>query len=202
MKQEKEHYKILGLQISGLRKVNAITMKFNEKGLTRILGPNEAGKTTAGIDAIQILIRGNKYANKDIITKGKSKAVLIGQIGHYKIHREIPREGTPTLKVTDTNTGEVLKGRIQDFLETFINELTFNPRPFLNKNKNEKLKFMMELCKLDFSKIDTEISALYEKRKLIGQEADRYGEIIVPKKVARVNTSDIIAKKKAIADEN
>lgn len=202
MEDQKEHLKIIGLQINGLRKINAISMKFNETGLTQILGQNEAGKTTAGIDAIQILIRGNKYANKDIITKGKSKAVLIGQIGHYKIHREIPREGTPTLKVVDTNTGEVLKGRIQDFLETFINELTFNPRPFLSKNRNEKLKFMMDLCKIDFSKIDAEISVDYEKRKLIGQEIERYGEIVVPKALSRINTTEIIEQKKKITEQN
>ena len=29
------------------------------------------GKTTLGIDAVQILIRGNKFANKDIVTHGK-----------------------------------------------------------------------------------------------------------------------------------
>lgn len=202
MEDQKEHLKIIGLQINGLRKINAISMKFNETGLTQILGQNEAGKTTAGIDAIQILIRGNKYANKDIITKGKSKAVLIGQIGHYKIHREIPREGTPTLKVVDTNTGEVLKGRIQDFLETFINELTFKPRPFLSKNRNEKLKFMMDLCKLDFSKIDAEIAVHYDKRKLIGQEIDRYGEIVVPKALSRINTTEIIEQKKKITEQN
>jgi DNA repair exonuclease SbcCD ATPase subunit len=199
---EKEHLKIIGLAVDGLRKLKAINMKFNETGLTQILGENEAGKTTLAIDAIQILIRGNKYANKDIVTKGKQKAILVGQVGPYKIHREIPKEGTPTLKVTDTRTGEVLKGRIQDFLDTFINELTFNPRPFLDRNKNEKLKFMMDLCKIDFSKIDAEIAIDYEKRKALGQEIDRYGEIIVPKKVAKVNTFDIIAKKKAINEEN
>lgn len=202
MKEEQEELKVIGLQVDGLRKLKAINMTFAENGLTQILGDNEQGKTTLAIDTFQILIRGNKYANKDIVGKGKSKATLIGQIGPYKISRIIPKDGTPTLKVVDTRTGQPLAGRVQDFLDTLVNELTFNPRPFLDRNKNEKLKFMMELCKLDFSKIDAEIATLYDKRKLTGQEVDRYGEIIVPKKVARVNTSDIIAKKKVVADEN
>ena len=155
-----------------------------------------------GIDAVEILTRGNKFANKDIVTHGKSKATLVGQVGPYKITRVIPRDGTPTLKVVDTRTGQPMTGRVQDFLDTFINELTFDPKPFLDKNKNEKLKFMMDLCKLDFSKIDAEINSLYEKRKSVGQEIDKFGEIIVPKKVSRVNTTDILEEKKKIQEEN
>ena len=202
-KQSEDTLKIINLSVDGLRKVKACELTFNEEGLTQIISTdNEMGKTTLGIDAVQILIRGNKFANKDIVTHGKSKATLVGQVGPYKITRVIPRDGTPTLKVVDTRTGQPMTGRVQDFLDTFINELTFDPKPFLDKNKNEKLKFMMDLCKLDFSKIDAEINSLYEKRKSVGQEIDKFGEIIVPKKVSRVNTTDILEEKKKIQEEN
>ena len=196
-----ENLKIINLSVDGLRKLKAVELTFKENGLTQILGENEQGKSTI-IDAINILIRGNRFANKDIVQKGKSKATLVGQIGPYKISRIIPKDGTPTLKAVDTRTGEALKGRVQDFLDTLINELTFNPRPFLDKNKSEKLKFMMDLCKIDFSGIDKEIDILYNKRKVVGQEIDRYGEIIVPKKVSRINTSSILEQKKIINEEN
>ena len=202
-KQSEDTLKIINLSVNGLRKVSACSLTFNEEGLTQIISTqNEAGKSTLGIDAVEILIRGNKFANKDIVTHGKSKATLVGQVGPYKITRVIPRDGTPTLKVVDTRTGQPMTGRVQDFLDTFINELTFDPKPFLDKNKNEKLKFMMDLCKLDFSKIDAEINSLYEKRKSVGQEIDKFGEIIVPKKVSRVNTTDILEEKKKIQEEN
>ena len=202
-KQSEDTLEIINLSVDGLRKVKACELTFNEEGLTQIISTdNEMGKTTLGIDAVQILIRGNKFANKDIVTHGKSKATLVGQVGPYKITRVIPRDGTPTLKVVDTRTGQPMTGRVQDFLDTFINELTFDPKPFLDKNKNEKLKFMMDLCKLDFSKIDAEINSLYEKRKSVGQEIDKFGEIIVPKKVSRVNTTDILEEKKKIQEEN
>jgi uncharacterized protein YlxW (UPF0749 family) len=199
---EVESLKIIGLAVDGLRKLKAVELKFNETGLTQILGDNEEGKTTLGIDALQILIRGNKYSNKDIVGKGKSKATLVGQLGPYKITRILPREGTPTLKAVDTRTGQALTGRVQDFLETLINELTFNPRPFLFLSKNEKLKFMMDLCKIDFSEMDAQIDSHYNKRKAIGQEIDRYGEIIVPKALSRINTTEIIEQKKKITEQN
>ena len=127
-KQSEDTLKIINLSVDGLRKVKACELTFNEEGLTQIISTdNEMGKTTLGIDAVQILIRGNKFANKDIVTHGKSKATLVGQVGPYKITRVIPRDGTPTLKVVDTRTGQPMTGRVQDFLDTFINELTFDP---------------------------------------------------------------------------
>lgn len=197
-----DNLKIIGIQVNGLRKLKAINLQFNKNGLTQIIGANRMGKTTLAIDAIQILIRGNKYANKDIVAHDKPKATLVGTVGDYKITRVIPKEGTPTLKVVDTRTNQPLTGRVQDFLDTFINELTFNPQPFLKLNRAEKLKFMMDLCKIDFSKENSEISTLYDQRKLLGQEIDRYGEILVPKKVLRIDVTEIVNKKKRIAEDN
>ena len=197
-----EELKIINLSVDGLRRIKAVELKFNENGLTQIIGDNEQGKSTLAIDAIQILIGGNKFANKNIVGTGEAKATIVGQVGPYKVTRVIPKDGTPTLKVVDTRTGEAKTGRVQDFLDSFINELTFNPRPFLSKTKSEKLKFMMDLCKIDFSEIDKQIDIHYNKRKVIGQEIDRYGKIIVPKPVERINTSAIVEQKKKITEAN
>lgn len=49
-----KNYKLIGLQIEGLRLIKAAYLKFKPSGLTQIVGRNATGKSTV-IDAIEIL---------------------------------------------------------------------------------------------------------------------------------------------------
>ena len=70
-KQSEDTLKIINLSVDGLRKVKACELTFNEEGLTQIISTdNEMGKTTLGIDAVQILIRGNKFVLQRLLIIG------------------------------------------------------------------------------------------------------------------------------------
>jgi len=54
--------KILGLEIEGFGIIKAMYLEFKDKGLTRIIGVNNQGKSTA-LKAIETLIGGGKIDN-------------------------------------------------------------------------------------------------------------------------------------------
>ena len=147
--KQKPELKIIGLQIDGIKKLKAIEMKPNQTGLVQIRGKNKQGKTSI-LDALEILIRGNKYITHDMIQHGKGKAEIIGQIGEFTVKRVIT-ENSNRLEIT--KDGFQMANKPQAFLDALVNELTFNPRPFLDKSPEEKLRFMMDLLNIDFSDI-------------------------------------------------
>lgn len=206
--------KILGLKVDGLRKLKAVNLTFNENGLLVIKGENEQGKTTLW-DSIKWLVQGNKHLNQDIISHGKDKAVGELRVGDYIIKRTATKK-TNTLEVKNIKTNQFEKGEVQNFLNTFVNVLTFNPRPFAQKTSLEKYQFCLELFKdqleklskevlgYGFTGIDAKLATLEEERKLKGREVKAFGDldIDVPEKLLRVDLSEILTKKKAVEDSN
>lgn len=203
--------KIIGLKVDGIRKLTAVEMEFAPNGLTIIKGRNKQGKTSV-IDTIHWLISGNKVINGKIINEDKEKANGELQLGNYLIKRTLGK--TPKLEVRNIDTNAPLKGEVQNFLDAFINELTFDPRPFLNKTPYQMLQFALDLFrdKLEakskevlgygFAGIDTELQKLEQERLDTGREVKRFGEIILPEKVEFVDVVELNAKRKEIEERN
>jgi hypothetical protein len=208
--------KIIGLRIDGIRKLTAIEMEFKDKGLIPIKGRNKQGKTTI-IDSVELAIRGNRVANPKLIQNGKDKAEEELILSDYTIKRVISNNGkTPKLEVKNTKTGIRKDGEVQNFLNTLINEVTFNPFPFKNKTAVEKLNFFLDLCKdkleikskellgYGFAGIDSKLESLEEDRKLKGREVKAFGDLdlLAPEKVERVDISATLSKKTEIEKRN
>lgn len=167
-------FKIIGLKVSGIRKLSAIEMDFEENGLIPIVGRNKEGKTSI-LDSIEVLFKGIKSASNGMITHGKSKAQLEADIGTFKIKRVITDKSN-RLEVKAANGGYVLS-KPQEFLDTLFNELTFNPGPFIRKPQKEKLKFIMKLFKIDLTEYEKEINDAMVERTVVGRELKRFGDI-------------------------
>jgi len=214
MKEVTESMKVLGLKIDGLRKLKAIDLEFNESGLLVIKGENESGKTTLW-DSIKWLISGNKHLNQDIIQHGKEKATGELRVGDYVIKRTATKKSN-TLEVRNIKTNLFEKGEVQRFLDTFVNVLTFNPRPFAQKTSLEKYQFCLELFRtqleelsketigISFQGIDTKLQNLEDERLLIGREIKKFGDLdlITPVEAERVDVQELLNKKKEIEDRN
>lgn len=196
--EKKKTYKLIGLQIEGLRLIKAAQLQFKESGLTEIIGSNNAGKSTI-IDAIEILFEGFKQKTDDIISHGSDKAVIIGDLEDFTIRR-VMTEKTDRLEVL-TKAG-FKPQKPQDFLNTLINKLTFRPQVFLDKKPEEKLKSVMEILKIDFTTENTQIATKENERILIGRDIKNLGEKTEAPKVESVDTADLLNQKKAIQDHN
>lgn len=195
--------KIIGLKADGFRKLAAVEMQFSKNGLVPIVGDNEEGKTSI-LNFIQWMILGNKTLNPDIINWDKDKMNGELTLDNYKIERVYPKKGTPKLKVTNLATGKPETGEVQNFLNTFINELTLNPRPFLDLNTLEKVRLFYKLYKIDFTELDKRLTILEDRRLECGRKVNEYGDLDkdVPEKASRVDTTKLFADRKVIEDKN
>ena len=206
-----EELKIIGLKVDGIRKLEAVEMEFAEKGLTVIKGENRQGKTSL-LDTIEWMIKGQKSINKQIVNNDKDQATGELALNKYVIKRATGRSNR--LEVRNSETNELVKGEVQNFLNTFVNELTFNPRPFLDKTPYQMLQFALELFsdKLDakseeilgisFQNIDSKVGNLLNDRLFCGREIKRFGEIQLPEKVEKVDTAKLSEERKQIEDHN
>lgn len=196
----KGEFKIIALQIDGIRKLTAIEMKFKDKGLIRICGKNKQGKTSV-LDSLEILLKGTKYLEKDMLQHGKDRSEVVATIGDYIVKRVITAKSN-RLEIKTVDGGLQMTKKPQAFLDTLINELTFDPRPFLNKSPEQKLQFMMGLLKIDFNKQNYAIDELETERLLVGREVKKIGDVAKVEKVEKVNVQDLIAKKQEIQKHN
>lgn len=173
--------KLIGFQVSNFRRIKAIEMKMTEQGLVQIRGRNEQGKSSV-LDACELLLRGPKSMNMtDIARHGSSEPVKIkgtfeAHDGMYQVERVIDGD---KYKLKITHDGKTISQAPQTFLDTLINELTFDPRPFLNKNDRDKFDFMKRLLKLDTTAIDKQVDpdggTLYMERYHLGRKRDAIG---------------------------
>ncbi len=192
--------KLIGLKIDGVRLLSAVEMEFSDKGLIQIKGPNKQGKTSI-LDSIELLFSGVKKRTEDMIQHGKDRADIIGITNDgYQIKRVL-RNNTDTIEIRKDN--RVWKDMPpQAFLNTLINNLTFNPRPFLDKNSKDKLKFMMELLKIDFTTINKKIQDYEGERLLLGREVKAFGEIEPVEPVQMISIQELLIKKADIEKRN
>lgn len=195
---EKKKYKLIGLQIEGMRLIKAAALQFKPSGLTEIIGKNNQGKSTL-IDAIEILFEGFKQKTDDMISHGQEKAVIIGDLDEFTIKRVITNK-TDRLEVL-TKTG-FKPSKPQDFLNTLINKLTFRPQVFLDKRPEDKLKSVMEILKIDFNAENTAIATKENERILTGRDIKNLGEKAEAPKVDPVDTAELLKQKQHIANFN
>jgi len=195
---------ILGLSIENMRKIRTMNMEFSSKGMTQIKGQNMQGKTTI-IDAWEFLLRGKKYLTTDMISHGQSQAIVSGTLKEgddlYAVTRTVKQGKNPTLKITK-NGGSYSDTTPEAFFKGLINDLTFDPRPFMNRNDREKTKFMMEVAGIDFSKIDAKIKTIFDEREIVGREVKRFGKMDMPEKVKEVSIESLLNEREAIVKHN
>ena len=185
--------KILGLQITNLRKIKAFNYEFKESGLIQIRGKNRAGKSSI-IKAIEMLLRGKKYQPGDVVTHGEDKAEIIANLGEYTIRKTVSKTGNETLKITNKD-GLQVATKPQDFLSTLVNELSFDPKYFLDKDANKKLRYLMDFLNLDFADIDAEIKKLTEERLYIGRRVKEFGDLEKPEEVKEEDLTALTAER-------
>lgn len=194
--------KFVNLAINNIRKIDIIEMELGDSGLVPIKGKNRQGKTSV-LDSFHALLVG-KSITADMVSHGKKKGSVEGilQDGDdlYEVKRVIKPGGGNTIKVIKNGDSVVMKP--QAFLDTLVNKLTFNPRPFMNKSDELKLKFMMNLLDIDFTEIDSKIKDFSDERTLTTRAIKKAGKLTHMEPVERVSVTKLIIKKNEISAAN
>jgi AAA15 family ATPase/GTPase len=169
--------KLIGFQIYNWKAIIVVEMEMTDKGLTIVKGKNEQGKSSL-IMALEFLLRGKASATSDIVHHGADESIVKGTFAtkdgsSFTVERTLSAEGKMGLKII--NDGKKQQ-RPQEFLNSLINELTFDPKPFVNKDDREKVKFLLKLLKIDVEGIDKEIKVAYDQRRHRSTEIHRIGK--------------------------
>lgn len=208
-----ENLKIYSIIVKGLQGVEFAEM--NLECLSAFLvGKNGQGKTSAAETALKFLF--TNYKPDGIIKIGMDKcevaAVLKSKNKHYEIRRTY-KNGASNSSLTvyeiDSN-GVKLKitKSINTFVKELINEKTFDRQLFSGQSTTEALKTALNMLKVDFTDIDSELKKSKTNRTAYSQNITANGEekeVFTPEEIKtfedkKVDVTKEFEKKQILAD--
>lgn len=159
---------ILGFRAESLKRLHVVKMTPPSKGQVRIVGPNEAGKSSV-LDTITLVLKGPKAGVEMPIHRGATEGEGELDFGEF------------TAKRTFTEKGQYLhvkrkdgKPARQDFLDSLVGSgLAFDPLEFSRKKGKEQVDMLLQACKLsqDPREIDKERKEAFDKRTEVNRRA-------------------------------
>lgn len=164
-----ESVKIDALEIENVKRIKAVKIEPTENGLTVIGGKNNQGKTSI-LDAIAWGLGGDKLKpsepqrNGSVVPPHLKFTLSNGLI--------VERSGkNSTLKVIDPNGNK--SG--QQLLNSFVEQFALNLPKFLDATAKEKANILLKIIGVGdrLYQLESEETALYNKRHAIGQIADQ-----------------------------
>ena len=161
--------KLLSLDCSDVKRIKAVHLEFNEKGLTIIGGDNRQGKTTS-LEAILYALGGESYRPVNFKREGSIEDGFIRLI--FDDGMIVERSGkNAALKVIDS-TG---KKQGQSLLNALISKIAIDLPRFLNAPDGEKAKVLLELLGIGdkLKELDTQEQDKYQERTLVGRQYEQ-----------------------------
>lgn len=169
LQDDKISVKIDTLEIENVKRIKAVKIEPTENGLTVIGGKNNQGKTSI-LDAIAWGLGGDKLKpsepqrNGSVVPPHLKFTLSNGLI--------VERSGkNSTLKVIDPNGNK--SG--QQLLNSFVEQFALNLPKFLDATAKEKANILLKIIGVGdrLYQLESEETALYNKRHAIGQIADQ-----------------------------
>lgn len=219
--------KILSLQASNVKRLVAVNIT-PDGALVEITGRNRQGKTSV-LDAIWWLITGGSNIQSQPIRKGQTEAVIVGILGddgsekRLKVTRTFKLKRTELKKIeegedpdptewattlTIENEEGFRKDKPQEWLDTLIGSLSFDPLAFLHGKPKDQVAMLRDLLKLDFTEIDAAIKEAFDERTDVNRDTASYqaqaNAILIPPDAPEeaVNVDELIAQLDAAGQAN
>lgn len=161
--------KINQLEIENVKRIKAVKIDPEEKGLTIIGGNNNQGKTSV-LDSIAWALGGDKNRPSNAVRDGSTippnlKVTLSNGI-------IVERKGkNSSLKVTDPSG----KKGGQMLLDSFIEQLALNLPKFMNSTNKEKANILLQIIGVgeQLAQYQKQENELYQERLTVGRIADQ-----------------------------
>lgn len=164
-----ESVKINTLELENVKRIRAVALEPSTSGLTVIGGNNNQGKTSV-LDTIAWALGGDRYRPSNPVRDGSQVPPRIKlTLSNGLI---VERSGkNSALKVTDPSG----KRSGQQLLNEFVDELALNLPKFMQANNKEKAETLLQIIGVgpQLHELERKESELYNRRRTIGQEADR-----------------------------
>ena len=153
--------KIITLTAENFKRLVAVRIEPNERGVTVITGKNAAGKSSV-LDAVQAALGGGHAAPPRPVREGEDKSVIVCETEDLVVRRSFTAGGGGSLMVT-TRDGAPLKSP-QAVLDKLYGSLTFDPLEFSRMKPAAKLEEVKRLAGIDLSIFDEARAKAAEKR--------------------------------------
>jgi len=155
--------KIIQLKSENFKRLKAIEITPRSNTVI-VSGKNGQGKTSI-LDSIFVALAGKQTDLVKPIRDGEAKADIMLETEKYFIHR-IFKQGSTKLEVTSKD-GEIVS-RPQDFLDSIIGKLSFDPLEFQNLKEKVQRDMLLKLANIDLEKLNKKRKDLYDERHDVG----------------------------------
>lgn len=164
--------KLLSLDCSDFKRIQAVHLEFKDKGLTIVGGDNKMGKSSA-LEAILFALGGEACRPVKMKREGSLDDAFIRLT--FDDGLVVERSGkNAALKVTDS-TG---KKEGQNLLNALISKIAINLPKFYNAPDREKARILLELLGIgdELKALDEEEQTKYQDRTVIGRQYKQKSE--------------------------
>ena len=161
--------KLMQLDCSDVKRIKAVHLEFNEKGLTIIGGDNRQGKTTS-LEAILYALGGESYRPVNFKREGSIEDGFIRLT--FDDGMVVERSGkNAALKVIES-TG---RKQGQSLLNALISKIAIDLPRFLNASDGDKAKVLLELLGIGdkLKELDDLEQDKYQERTLVGRQYEQ-----------------------------
>ncbi|MGD2065677.1 MAG: AAA family ATPase [Candidatus Bathyarchaeota archaeon] len=197
--------KIVKLTAENYKRLSAVEIT-PEGNLVLITGKNEVGKSSV-LDAITAALCGGRNLPKEPIKQGEHRASIVVDMGDYTVTRKFFGERT-TLKVEQKGELTSKISRPQEFLDSIVGNISFDPLAFSKMQESEQRKLIMGFVGLDLRDLDKKIEEIKARRSEIRKEKDIAETFAMTIEYTpdmpneEIKLDDLFAEKKSIEEFN
>lgn len=153
--------KIIQLTAQNIKKLSAVQITPKGDPVVIISGKNGAGKSCV-LDSIEYAMAGKDALPDKPVRKGQAKGKVRLDLGDYVVTRTFTAAGGTSLSVTGKEGAKFPSP--QALLDSMASRHAFDPLAFSRQNPYDQCETLRKLVGLDFTDLDAQHQALYEKR--------------------------------------
>lgn len=170
--------KIIELRAANVKRLRAV--RITPDGVMQVIGGRNAQGKSSVLDAIWLALGGRDASSATArpIRDGEEAASVTLDLGEHIVERTWAA-GSGTSKLTVKSKDGATYSRPQEMLNALVGRLSFDPLEFTRMSGREQRDTLLKLIDLpiDLDALDAERAALYDSRRLIGQQRKALGAI-------------------------
>lgn len=161
--------KLSSLQISDVKRIKAVSIDFNQEGMTIIGGRNRQGKTSV-LSSIMYALGGEKFRPTNFKREGSEEDGFIRIT--FDDGMIVERKGKNAALTVIDSTGQK---RGQQLLDDFVSKFSIDLPRFMDGTDREKADILLKIIGVgdQLEKLDKEEESKYNERTDVGRLAER-----------------------------